>query len=401
MRFPHALVAALVAPLPVSYGMPASWRLAWTALVLAVVVLVLVLGLVRSVPSGGAWLVAAFGALTSGIASASNATDLGAHWQAAVLLVLFWGAGPPVLYRVAEAAPHLARTAAAVFVAVQTLSAAIGILQSFTGLAVVWGQSEFGRSPGLAGHTNILGLLSAVAVFLCLGARRKAALLLAAVNLLGVFVSGSMSSMSALVFGAVAYALVQRVALVKVLAFVAILAASFFALDAISQRWAAFRSPLHRVLQTTGQTGEISTVELRIETVKYALGRIANDWFFGAGLNDESGRTFDSITLTHNMPVRAWFQGGILLFIAVTVVFGVLLRLVWRAFERRAGAPEAGILVTLVAFSFTSATLSQPYYWLVCTAAWASLAARTEAAPPPTSPLTAAYSAPRVATISA
>lgn len=381
--FSHLLVALVVAPLPISYGMAPAMRQVWTMLVLALLVGLLALNLGRG-RWWGWWSAAGYLALAAGVGASSNALDPAEHWQASVQLVVLWGVAPLALHLIFTKAPALARTATRTFVTSQSVSSVAAIAQALTGTQVLWAESEFGRSPGLAGHTNILGILAAVAVLVGVSAGTRLGFFIVALNLMAVFVSGSLSSLFALLAGAFAYALVRRIPMRRIILASVLLYCAVWAVDFLSREWAAeLRSPLHRVLQTTGQTDEISTLAIRIDTVKFALERISASWFTGAGLDDQAGATFDNATLTHNLLVRAWFQGGFPLAVATLIVFAVMLAAVCRAVRSGRGSLEAAIIVTLLAFSMTSATLAQPYFWLVAVAAWASLVGTHDWPTPP------------------
>lgn len=331
------------------------------------------------VGKNAAWMFVGYLALVSGVTASMHAFDQQDHWAQAFQLIAAWAIVPLGLLAIFRRHPSLIRLAVSSIIAVQTLSAAAGLAQSFSGRDLLWGFAQHGRANGLAGHTNILGILSAVTILMCVGAANRLLLVAAAVNMGGLIVSGSLSAMIALVAGVAVFFVVRRTALWRILIATTALGTALYLAQVFSAQWTALRSPLHRVRQTTGQTDEISTLGIRAETFQYAWERIKQNPFWGAGLDDSSGATFDQVTLTHNLPIRAWFQGGIALAIAVIIVIGILSRLVVLAIGAATGGTEAATIVTLLVFSLTSATLSQPYFWLVCFGAWGSLTLRLEA----------------------
>ncbi|WP_315095713.1 O-antigen ligase family protein [uncultured Cellulomonas sp.] len=335
----------------------------------------LALGKARLPRSSPVMFAAAYLALVSGFAASGVAVDRGEHWTHVVYLVLLWGVAPLVATYYAEVRGVLP-TAAWTFVLVQTSSAVVAIYQAVAGGTILGLGSHYGRAVGLNGHMNILGLLSGVALMLLMGTRAAPAQLrfvAIVLNLAGVLVSGSLSALIATSVGALVVLAVQRVPLRRVVGAAAVLGILLWGVTALSGQTTQFLTPLERVAQTTGQTEKIGTLEERSNTVAYAWARISDDPWFGAGLDDRSGATFNGETLTHSIPFRVWFQGGIALFIGWLLVFGAAATSVARAVKERRGAGPAGTLVVLMAFSVTAATLQQPYFWLPFVAAWAAL----------------------------
>lgn len=363
-----AVVGTVAALLPVSYGLPTLPRTVWTV---ALLLLLLRAATRRSAVGPERWLLAAAGylALVAGLLTSVTARDPLASAMTGAQIAAFLVFGPQAgRYLVGTAGRR--RTLVVGFLVGQTTSSLVAALQAVAPSAMV-GQLLFGRASGLAGHPNILGLMAGVAVLVVLGCfaglPRAAALALLGVNAAALLLSGSLTALIALVVGIAVYALVRQVSLVKVVGGalagglgVAVLSASSTSLG--------FVPPTQRVLQTTGQTEQIGTFEQRARSVQYAWDHILTDWFYGAGLDNASGGTFDGATVTHSVLVRAWFQGGIALLLAFLLLYLVAVRAVCRALARGEGATGAAVVSGLLSFALTSASFEQGYFWgaLLC-----------------------------------
>lgn len=379
-----AVVGTLAALLPVSYGLPALPRALWTVLSLLLLARVAFL---RPVVAPERWYLAAAGylALVAGVLAATTARNPTASMATGAQIAVFLVLGPLAARRLV-ATPARRRTLVAGFLVGQTLSALVAGLQAVAPSELV-GELLFGRASGLAGHPNILGLMSVVAVLVLIGSLamlpRVAGLLLIAVNAAALLLSGSLTALIALVVGIIVYALVQQVSLIKVVGG-AVAGAMGVAVLSASSTALGFVSPTERVLQTTGQTEKIGTLEQRARSVEYAWTRIRAEWFFGVGLDNGSGGTFDGATVTHSVLVRAWFQGGIALLLAFLLLYLVAVRAVGGAVARGRGATGAAVTSALLSFALTSASFEQAYFWgvLLCALAVCLI----DAAPPVTTP---------------
>ena len=148
----------------------------------------------------------------------------------------------------------------------------------------------------------------------------------------------------------------------------------------VADRTGITRSPLARIRQTSGQTDEVSTLDVRRETWSFAIQNIRSKPLSSVGLDDRSGLTADvavvgadGAVVVHNLSLRAWYQGGPLLFAAVSALVisgssGAVM-----AVRRSSHLLAAGIIVALVGFSLTSASMSQPYFWLLYVFCWNDL----------------------------
>ncbi len=78
--------------------------------------------------------------------------------------------------------------------------------------------------------------------------------------------------------------------------------------------------PWTRFSEATGTLGSVGTLQLRLLTDQYAISRIIDSPIRGVGLDPQSGGTYDGSTLTHNLILLVWMQGGFALLVAVLLV---------------------------------------------------------------------------------
>ncbi|MDQ1125483.1 O-antigen ligase [Microbacterium sp. SORGH_AS 505] len=390
---PRAFAFVIGAVLPLSWGLPSNLRAAWTVLVFGVLTVLLLAGRARMRPDGGTWIAAAYLAGVSTLIAGFQADNLGAHIQNGVYLIVLWGLAPPAFRWLASERSDILRSAAIGVIAGQSLSAAVAAAQALGGGTVLGIATEYGRASGLSGHPNILGIMGAVVLLMVIthmrGAGKPWKVLAAALNLAGVLATGSLTATLALLVGILVVILVYRVRL-RVVFWSGVglsLVGAIFVV--VASRDGSLRTPWERVLQVTGQTGYISTASTRSETFDAAWRGIVRDPLLGVGLDDESGVTnliLDGEVVTHNIVLRAWFQGGIVLLIAVILIYALSFALIASAVRRRLAAGEAAILATMLMFALTSATLQQPYFWLIVVAAAASAAMKVRGVQRPTHP---------------
>jgi len=376
-----AIAFLLAAILPLSWGLPPALRLTWTLAVFACLGTSLALGRARLGPGAGPWLLASLLAAGSTFISAANAEDPNGHFQVGVLIVSMWCVGTITLRWIAAERPETLAWLASGLATGQSASAVVAVAQVFTGASVFGAEATLGRAPGLSGHSNVLGLMCAVTI---LGAvavgwrsgRRVIAASVIVLNLAGLLASASLTAAGALAVGALIMAVVSRVRVRRLLLMSGAVVLAAYLVLALAPSEATIRSPGERLAQITGQTSAISTLDTRVHTWAAALAGIKRDGLIGVGLDDTSGVTWialDGETLTHNLILRAWYQGGMAMVLAVLIIYASVLAAVVRAIRLRVAALEAGALGAMFVFALTSATLQQPYFWLVAIAAHASL----------------------------
>lgn len=385
MKLLYAAVAAIFFLLPFSETLKGAPALAWTAAVLAGIAAVVIFGKGKLTVWSGIWPIAVFLALLGAVSSSGNADSLRGHVLIAVQVLAFIALGPFAMRRLLSI-PGVLKSALVSFLVAQSISSAAGVAQA-AGTAVLGWKTVNGRAPGLASHPNILGVLASVAIVIFLyllfkTEMRKLPLVLGlGANIGGLLVSGSISSLTACVIGVLVFMWAARVSF-KVIATMFIVGGA--GLWGVTQLAASglLRGPAQRIAQVTGQTSDVSTLDIRQNTYAYAWEHIQRDPFFGRGLDATSGATFDGVTLAHNVLLRAWFQGGLGLGLAFALIYGAIALLIIRALLRGIDAAPAGVLAVIVGFSMTSAALQQGYYWVILLGAWALLSNPARVASP-------------------
>jgi hypothetical protein len=257
----------------------------------------------------------------------------------------------------------------AAFLGSQTLSAAVG-LYLFAGTAGTLRAALFGRAKGLAGHPNTLGIMCVIALLVALSSlggaspRVRAGLwAVITLNAMALVATGSLSAMLAGVLGAAVLAVGRRrVALALAVSGVALLAGTVLALGGSSI--AGFLA--HRVAAVFGAgiSTDRASLAVRLRTYRWAFAHIAQDPLRGVGMDGLNSGTYDGDTVVHNALLRAWYQGGFLLFAWFLAVTVVLLVLTLRAMTSRQGVGAAAVIAASGAYAATSAAFVKPQYWL-------------------------------------
>lgn len=376
MKLLHAVVAAVVFTLPFSEALRGTPALAWTVVVLAGLSGIVLTGKGSLPVWAGVWPIASFLALVGVVSSSANADSFSGHVMIGAQVLLFMASGPFAVQRLASI-PGVTKAAVGAFVIGQSVSSGAALAQA-SGTAVLGFGTENGRALGLASHPNILGVLASVAIVIFLyllfkTSLRKLPLLFGlSVNIGGLFTSGSISSLSACVIGVLVFMVAARVSFKVIATLIVVGSTGLWAVTKLAAS-GLLRGPAQRIAQVTGQTSDISTLDIRHNTYAFAWESIQRDPFYGRGLDSASGVTFDGVTLAHNVLLRAWFQGGLGFGLAFALIYGAVALLIIRALVRGIDAAPAGVLAVIVGFSMTSAALQQGYFWLLILAAWALL----------------------------
>lgn len=380
-RFATAIIFLL---LPFSEALPGLAATAWSVSVFGVIFAVAVLGKLQRPVGQMVWLTAAYLAVIGVVSSSIHADSLAGHMLIGAQVVFFIALGPYAL-RYLAAVPGLQSAAAGALLAGQTVSALAAIIQA-SGTSVLGAKVLYGRAPGLAGHPNVVGVLSSVAIVVFLhlifkSNRRKVLWMLGLiVNIGALLASGSISSLIACSVGVLVFMSAARVSVRVPLLITGGAAAALWGIGQMGQA-GIMRGPYERFLQVTGQTSAESTLDIRQNTYAYAWERIQTDPLFGRGLDYSSGATFDNVTLTHNVLLRAWFQGGLALGLAFAIIYCLIIGLAIHAIVRGVDAVIVGVMAVLVGFSLTSAALQQGYFWLLIIGALSLIERSTSAAP--------------------
>lgn len=354
-------------------GLPST---AWTLWVVGVMLLAVLTGVTKRPVAGGVWLAAAlFGAI--GVVSSSGATiNSRGHWMIGAQLLVFMLLSAWAAHGIFRRSPKALRWSAIALLLSQSVSSSAALVQAF-GISVGGFAAVDGRSPGFSGHPNILGMVAGVAVVICAylvitdSGPRATLLSVAFINVGGLIASGSVSSLIAFILGMLVLLVGLRVRL-RIPVFIGVV--SYGALNLVSQlseSLSTIRTPLDRIRQVTGQSDKISTWDVRQSTFDYAWQGILEDPFLGVGLTDSDGVTFNQTTITHNVLLRSWFQGGLGLGIAFFILYALFAGMLMRSVLQRINALPAAMLTVVASFSLTSAALQQEYYWMLLAGAWA------------------------------
>lgn len=363
------LLVAMALFVPVYRELPGNVARGWTAAVLLLIVGVILFGGGRRPTCTLAWLLTGYGAATAVVTATGLGGSVPSNFGVGVQLFVLLGLGPFAMTGLVASRPGLVARVVVAFLVAQTVSAAAAVVQML-GYEVAGTTTVNGRAPGLAGHPNLLGMMSVVALVLCVdallrgGQRTKLVLAVGAINVLGLLATGSLSALAAAVLGLLVVATVHRVRPGRLILVTAgTVAALALALN-LTPLGGLVNTPLDRYLQVTGQTRAQSTLQIREGTYDYALAWITDHPLAGVGLSSNEAATYDSLTVVHNVLLRAWYQGGgfLALGIAAIIVGGAVIA--WRCVRDRRDGAAAGVIVGSVAYALTSAFFEQAYYWL-------------------------------------
>ncbi|MFT4212647.1 MAG: O-antigen ligase family protein [Microbacterium sp.] len=330
------------------------------------------LGMVRRPFGGPLWLVAGVLTLIAGLVS-GTATSVSASFRTAIGLALLVALLPYVMRFLREFHSRSLYIGVWGFVSVQTASALAGLAQSYLGIEVAGNMARDGRANGLAGHPNVLALMSTVVIVVLAWAlsrvhrlaSRVVILAVIVVNFLALIASGSLSALLVLAVGLVALLLLSP-AMWKVfvglvcLIFVVTVVAAFLGVDLT----ALFDDTQARVLDVTGQGDGVASWEIRQATWAEGWARIQLSPIIGWGMDGTNQAVYGSVVV-HDMLIRAWYQGGIVLFVVFLIITGlVLASMFWRGLGPL--KPVAvGVMLLVWTFALTSAFYNEIHYWML------------------------------------
>jgi O-antigen ligase len=325
------------------------------------------------------WAFAGYASLVAVLTATKSAT-VEENLFVGAQLVLLVGFGPFAMTANALIDPRFVQRVSVAFLAGQVLSAIVAILQ-LMGRPVLGSEPLQGRAYGLAEHPNTLGLLSCLAILIALqmllATRRFRLLTFGALvaNVIALVASGSVSSMMALSIGLAVLIVSRRDLLGKMVLGVIACAIALWLVGKLSSVFNYLPSLTGRYGQVTGHTESVSSWGLRTLTYEFAWTRISEEPIFGVGLSPKYSGTYNGITVTHNVFLRAWYQGGILFAIAIALIVVAVLVVTFRAMIRKEYSGEASVLVAIFAFALTSALFEQRHFWLPVIVAWGSISA--------------------------
>ncbi|MGQ0845818.1 MAG: O-antigen ligase family protein [Sporichthyaceae bacterium] len=348
----------------------------------------------RSVSRGSSWTAGAFLVFVA-TALAQPAPELqSASAGMAVRIVLVWTVWRWTCAAVLGRECHLERSIRS-FLIGGAISGAVGIAQMVTGAAffgasIAESSIRGSRAPGLAVHVNEQGCALAVGICMGLalwcdrggrGAKQGRLLLFMALSAAGLVLSGSITGMLAL-FGGAAYLAILGGRLNRVFQIGAVLSVGLYAAASFKGTFGGI-SPLEHFRTATGSNGGANTLRARLETMEWAWDRIAINPFRGVGLDVVSGGTSGGETLTHNIFLLYWYQGGIVLFLALVIVLVSAATVMLGAVNVQPAlrnAISAGF-VAAVAFGLTAPIMFQRSFWFPAVLAFSMIAVHDRVVP--------------------
>jgi O-antigen ligase len=378
---PTTVLGSVVAvALPFNHALPPVLRALWYACIVALIAIPIVLRHAGRRPLYPAlWAFAGYASLVALLTATRSATideNLFVGSQFALLI----GVGPFAMTANAVTDPKFVQRVSIAFLLGQFLSAIIAIAQ-LLGQPVLGTEPLQGRAYGLAEHPNTLGYLSCLAILIALqillSSRRfwLLTLVMLTANILALIASGSVSAMMGLALGLAVLIVSMRDHLGKMALGAVACAVALWVLGQLSGVFNYLPSVMGRYGQVTGQTESLSSWEMRTLTYDFAWHNILRDPIFGIGLNADYSGTYNGITVTHSVFLRAWYQGGIILAIAVGLIVIAAAMVALRAMLEKVHGGEASVLVAVFAVALTSALFEQRHLWLPVLVAWASISA--------------------------
>lgn len=373
------LWVVIAAMLPVNRVIPLMPRALWFLGILALICAPVVFGRAARPLYPAVWAFAGFASIVATL-TATKSIAIGDNLFVGMQLFVLLGLGVFAITGCALRDPKFVNRLSIGFLVGQTASSAAAIAQVL-GQPLLGVAAFQGRALGLAGHPNTLGLLCCVGILIALqvlvspGRLRLLTFVALAANVAALFASGSLSSFVAVSAGLIVWILCMRRRLGK-LTVGAIASVAVLWLVGSSTGLADYLpSVAERYRQVSGQTNADGSWEIRTRTYSFAWQQIQDDPIFGSGLGAAASGTYNGVTVTHNIFLRAWYQGGIFLAVAMGLVLAAVLFVTVKSIAERRYAGEVGIIVALIAFALTSAFFEQRDYWLPILVAWGSISA--------------------------
>lgn len=374
------LWAAIALAVPIYRSLPEIAGIAWLGLTFAAILATVCFGLGGRPRFAGIWLVSGYGGLIA-IFAATEVGTVGSNLRVGLQLFVLLGLGAFALAGAAQRGSQFYSRVIGAFMVTQTISSTAALVQ-LTGTPVLGFSTVNDRAPGLAGHPNVLGLMSAIALILCLayalgGRNLPFVALAAALNVGGLLATGSLSALSACGIGLLVTAIACRVRMRALVQTGLAVLVGFWALTSFTSFGANIETPSDRFLQVTGQTEAVSTLEIRGDTYQYAWDSIQRNPWAGVGLSANDAASFDGFTVVHNVFLRSWFQGGTLLALGIALIVAAAGFVALQSMRSGRDGAAAGVLVAVMFFALTSAFFEQPYYWLPVLLAFIATKPRT------------------------
>ncbi len=351
--------------------------------VLALIVLCIILGRVALPVFSRLWLLALLVVPMAAVV-AGTTTSVVASAIVGIKVALLIGLSPFVIRYFALQDRHFVRRSLTGFLAVQTFSALAGLVQ-VTGVRILGRAANSGRANGLAVHPNVLGIMCALAIIVCIaalprahGSRRLVLLAVGTINVAALLATGSLSSLMAAVIGVAVLLVCMRITLRAALLVIGGATAAFVVLSTFGYDTTVLTGSVEqRIDVVTGVSDGVASLDVRERTYDFAWQSISDDPLTGVGMDGVNEATFDGSTVVHNYLLRGWYQGGLLLF-AVLLAFTVaMIALIFRCLRRAQDGIPAATIAAMLTFAATSAFYDQQQYWLPILAAAAVIAPAT------------------------
>ncbi|OQQ22701.1 hypothetical protein A4U94_07810 [Prescottella equi] len=342
-----------------------------TYLILAVVVMCALLGRMRVPSAAWVWVMALISIPLASIIAGTSSSVLQSAYVG-IKLGLLVGLTPFIIRYYSLERQSFTRYALTGFLAVQSMSAAVGLAQ-LAGASVAGLRANAGRANGLAIHPNVLGIMAAIAILVSFvlihqttGRIRLLAWGVIILNVAALIGSGSLSSMLSLAAGAVVLLVAMRATTRTVIrTCAAVVMCSALALTLGYNPSAAIDPIEGRVNTVLGLSNDgVASLSIRESTYEFAIDSIRSDPLIGVGMDSMHEGTFNGVTVVHNYLLRAWYQGGLLLFVTFLIVTIAMLGLACRSMISTRDGLQAAVITAVIVFGLTSAFYDQQQYWL-------------------------------------
>lgn len=366
-----SLAWILVAGIVPIYRFAAESGMSWIPeAILVLLGAALISGRTRSLPGAGVWIFAAGSVLVAGAVSGTS-SEMSSSIRTAAALAILIGLTPFVLRHYLLKSRLFARRVAIAFLLVQTLSATAAIAQ-VAGMTVLGASANSGRANGLAGHPNVQGLMCVIALVLVFVAHRSASskhrlvlVLCGVVNFVALVATGSLSSLLSLVAAVVVLIAASRAGMrTFFVGSACITGVVVIALTIGFDPSVLFAPVSHRIDVVTGESDGVASLGIRQQTYAFAWDYIQQDPLVGVGMDPTNQGTFNGITVVHNYVLRAWYQGGLALVLAIAGISLLLIGRIVRAMITGEKSAEAAIVAAIIVFALGSAFYDQQQYWL-------------------------------------
>ena len=229
----------------------------------------------------------------------------------------------------------------------------------------------FGRASGLQGHPNgqggVLAVALPMALALCFRPRRRMlSSVVVGCSVVGLILSGSVTGMLSAVVGVIVVVLNGKKKFLKLFLLTVTGLLVGLVVQNLERIFPGAASPLKRIADTTGNGVGDSTLTSRLLTDQFAWAHIRADPFGSVGLAGLDGVTYDGQTLTHNLLLLSWYQGGPLLAVAVVITACAAIAASIQTSRRSSPAISAmlsaGVVAALV-FAMTGPVLYDRWFW--------------------------------------